>query len=338
MNNHASSADFLHQLADLIRQQHSSLDKMPLEAEGKFQPRTVALETLVEETTACLAKLIRNRDPEDFPRLFYAWGKCRVGSTPLSNLFALAGMPSFHQPVKGILRHALLGGQGTPWPIPSAADEPIMFAKETAGPYVLAESLFVPLQPLVESGYPPDRLHLLMLDREPESSLASWLENWRTRAPENTLVRNYVVAALNGVRVESYARRHGIPVSHYVYEASKESVSSLRALFDRLGLASRFDDHIVTDWKEMGHLESENSRIVFSDVPPIFPSNGIHGSDTAYRYRARQSKLDERHADLLERCGVNEVYRASVASCVRDLGLSPAMSARLFGDWFAAAA
>jgi hypothetical protein len=337
MNANPALADSLERMADLVRLQHSSLDKMLLKAEGKYQPRTVALETLVQETTACLAKVLRHRDPEDFPMLYYAWGKCRVGSTPLSNLFALAGMPSFYQPVKGIFRHSLLGSQGTPWAVPSAADQPIIFAKETGGPYVLAESLFVPLQSLVESAYPAGRLHLLILDREPESSLASWLEKWGDRMPEGTLVYNYVVAALNAVRVESYARRHGIPVTHYVYEATKESVPSARALFGRLGLASRFDDGIVTEWKEMGQLESESSRIIFSDVPSIFPTNGIHGSDTAYRYRGRQTNLNERHADLLERSGVNDVYRASVAACVRDLGLSATTSAHLFSDCIVAA-
>jgi len=333
-----TSARSLERIADLIRQQDSSLDRLPLTAEGKYQPRSATLDTFVHETTACLATVLRQRDSRDFPRLFYAWGKCRVGSTPFSNLFALAGMPSFYQPVKGIFRHSLLGSQGTPWPIPFASDQPIIFAKETGGPYVLAESLFIPLQSLVEAGYPPDRIHLLILDREPERSLASWLDKWCDRTPEHTLVYNYVVAALNTIRVKSYARRHGIPVTHYVYEASKDSVATARALFGHLDLASRFDDDIVTEWKEMGHLESESSRIVFSDVPSIFPTNGIHGPDTAYRYHARENNLDERHAELLERCGVNDVYRASVAACIRDLGLSATKSAQLFGDWFAVAA
>jgi len=337
MNSDPTSADSLERMADLIRQLHGSLDSMPLKPEGKYQPRTVTLQTLLQEVTACLASAFRHHAPEDFPMLFCAWGKCRVGSTPLSNLFALAGMPSYHQPVKSILRHALVGSQGAPWLVPSAAKQPDIFAKETAGPYVLAESLFIPLQPLVEAGYPPDKLHVLILDRDPASSLASWLDKWSDRAPESTLVYNYVAAALNAVRVENYARRHGIPVTHYVYEASKQSISSVRALFDRLGLARRFAEDIVTDWKEMGQLESENTRIIFPNVPPIFPTAGIHGSDTAYRYRVRQAGLSESHVDILKRCGVYEVYRASVEACVRDLGFSAATSARLFDDSVVAA-
>ena len=32
-----------------------------------------------------------------------------------------------------------------------------------------------PLQALIEAGYPPDRLKLILIDREPLTSLASWL-------------------------------------------------------------------------------------------------------------------------------------------------------------------
>jgi hypothetical protein len=338
LNIERSSADALERMADLVRRQHPSLDRMPLLPEGKYQTRTTALDVLTREATACLASGFQNHDAEDFPMLFCAWGKCRVGSTPLTNIFGLAGMPSYHQPVKSILRHALVGSRGAPLLVPSATDQPDIFAKETAGPYALAESLFIPLQPLIEAGYPPDRLHVLILDRDPASSLASWLANWSDRASASTLIYNYVIAALNAIRIEGYAKRHGITVSHYVYEASKEAVSSVHALFNCLGLATRFTADIVTDWKEMGQLESESTRIIFPDVPSIFPTSGIHGADTAYRYHARQTGLNESHMDLLKRCGVNEVYRASVKACVRDLGLSAATSERLFGDVLGVAA
>jgi hypothetical protein len=311
---------------------------MLLRPDGKYQTRTIALDTLMQEAADCLAEGFRGRRAEDFPVLYCAWGKCRVGSTPLNNLFGMAGMPSSYQPVKGILRHALAGGTGVPWIVPSAADQPHIFSKETAGPYVLAESLFVPLQPLIEAGYPANRIHAIILDRDPASSLASWLEKWSDRASESTLVHNYVVAALNALRVESYARKHGIPVTHYVYEASKEAVSSVRTLFGRLGLADRFTEDTVTAWNEMGQLESVSAPIIFHSVPPIYPTSGIHGSDTAYRYRARRTaSLSESQLEILERCGIHDIYRASVEACVRDLGFSAAASAQMFGDGTAAA-
>jgi hypothetical protein len=324
-------------LADLVRRQDPLLDTMLLAPAGEFQTRTVALDTLMRELTDCLAGAFRHRHSEDFPMLYLAWGKCRVGSTPLTNLFGMAGMPSYYQPLKAMLRDALVGRPLTSWMIASSMEQPHIFSKETAGPYTLAESLFMPLRLLIEAGYPPHKLHFIMLDRDPASSLASWLDKFR--APANTLIHNYVIAALNTLRIESYAGRHGIPVTHYVYEASKEAVSSVRVLFDRLGLSSRFADDTVTDWRKTGQLHSESSRIIFPNEPELYKPAGLHGSNTAYRYCARTTaSVSDADLDLLERCGVNDIYRTSVKACVHDLGLDTATSERLFGDCLGAVA
>ena len=326
-------------MADLVRRQHPSLDTMLLQPDGKYQTRTIALDALMREAADCLAEGFRHRRAEDFPTLYCAWGKCRVGSTALTNLFGLAGMPSYFQPVKVILRHSLVESTGEPWIPPAAADQPHIFSKEMAGPYVLAESLFQPLQPLLEAGYPADRLHFIMLDRDPASSLASWLEKWSDRIPESTLIHNYVIATLNTLRVESYARRNGVPITHYVYEASKEAAQSVRTLFDRLGLAARFTESAVTDWKERGQMESKSSGITFLSEPKVYTVSGIHGSDTAYRYRARKTaSLSDAQLDILQRYGLHDIYRASVEACVRDLGLDAATTDRLFGNGIGAAA
>jgi hypothetical protein len=303
----AMSGDQLQRLAELVRQQDPALDTRMMEADGKYQTRSAPLDVLTRDVRECLALDFARRRPDDFPMHYFAWGKCRVGSTPLTNLFGLTGMPSYYQPVKMILRHAFVSGTAAPRLVPRATDAPEIFSKETAGPYCLAESLFNPLQLLIEAGYPPDRLH--------------------------------VIAALNAVRVEGYARRHGLPVTHYVYEASKDPVSSVRVLFDRLGLAARFSDGAVTDWQDTGQLKSERSRITFNDEPKIYDLKNLHGSDTAYRYRMRATgSLSQTQRDILQSCGVNDIYRGSVQACVRDLGLNATTSERLFGHAIGAAA
>lgn len=332
MNIDATSADWLERIADQIRQQHSSLDTMPLSPVGEFQTRTVTLETLMREVTECLAENFRHRPAQDFPMLYFACGKARVGSTALSNLFGMTGMPSYYQPLKAILRDALVGQPLTPWVVPSASDAPDIFSKETIGPYVLAESLFNPLQLLIEAGYPRHRLHLIALEREPASALASWLDKLISRAPETTLLQHYVIAALSAARITDYARREGVAVTHYVYEVSKEATSSVRVLFDRLGLSSSFTEKVVTSWREPGQVQANNARVIFPSEATIYKVPNLHTSDSAYRYQRRATaSLSEAQLDILERCGVNDAYRASVAACVRDLGLCAATSARLFG-------
>ncbi|ABD85641.1 hypothetical protein [Rhodopseudomonas palustris] len=323
--------DRLQLLADRVRRQDPSLETLLLEPDGKYQTRRVTLDVLMREMTDCLAAGFAGRAATDFPMHYLAWGKCRVGSTALTNLFGVTGMPSYYQPLKMMLRHLFVGQQPAPWIIPRAADQPQIFSKETAGPYVVAESLFNPLRLLIEAGYPPHRLQLIMLDREPKSSLASSLDKLAGCVPDAMLLQNYVVAALNATRIESYARQQGVPVIHYVYEASKEAVRSVRTLFDRLGLAGRFSETAVTDWRNTGKLRSDSSRITFGDEPSIYDVAGLHGADTAYRYHPRDTEtLSAYQRDMLERCGVNEVYRGSVEACIRDLGLDAATAARLF--------
>ncbi|MEZ2145726.1 sulfotransferase family protein [Bradyrhizobium sp. DN5] len=339
MNIDVTSHDSLERIADLVRQQHNSLDTTRLSPVDGFQTRTVALETLMREVTECLAESFRHRPAQDFPMLYFACGKARVGSTALSNLFGMTGMPSYYQPLKAMLRDALVGEALTPWIVPSAADEPNIFSKETIGPYVLAESLFNPLKLLIDAGYPRHRLHLIALDREPASALASWLEKLISRAPESTLLAHYVVAALSAVRVAGYARQQGVPVTHYVYEVSKEAVSSVRVLFDRLGISGSFTENAVTSWREPGQEQANNARVIFPSEAAIYKVPNLHTSDSAYRYQRRATtSLSQAQLDVLERCGVNDAYRASVAACVRDLDLNAATSAHLFGEWLPTAA
>jgi hypothetical protein len=322
----------LERMAARVRAEDPALETLRLEPDGKFQTRGVALDALMRETTQCLAQGFRGLAEDDFPTVFCAWGKCRVGSTALTNLFGVAGLPSYYQPVKTIARHRLTGGDGDPWILPDPAAQPHLFCKEMAGPYVLAECLYIPLQPLIEAGYPASKLHLIVLDRDPARSLASWLNKWPDRVAEDRLVANYVIAALNAVRVTAYARRHGVATTHYVYEASKEAVPSMAALFERLGLGHRFTPEVVTDWKEMGQLESKNAQVIYPREPAVYHMTGLHSSDTAYRYRERSTHtLSPSQIELLARCGVGDIYRQAVAACIDDLGLGSA-AARLFGQ------
>jgi hypothetical protein len=319
-------------LAALVREEDPLLDTILLEPHARYQTRTVALDGVLREVTECFARGFRNLDPGEFPTLFCAWGKCRVGSTALNNLFGMAGLPSYYQPVKAIARQRLVEQDVAPWLPPSPAAHPFIFGKETAGPYLLAECLYIPLQPLIDAGYPASKLHLIILDRQPADSLASWIDKWSSRVPEEILAHHFMIAALNVIRVRNHARRHGVKVTHYVYEASREPLTAARALFRRLGLSDRLTDMAVTEWNEKGQLESDQAKIIFPEEPDIYTVPGLHGASSDYSFRARRkAPVADAHLALLERCGIQDTYRESVAACVRDLGFDFATSARMFG-------
>src|SRR4051812_3663911 len=325
----ASESEF-ERMADMIRRDDPALRTVLLEADGRYATRTIPFDSLMREVIACLAEGFRRSGTAELPTLFCAWGKSRVGSTALANMFGFAGMTSYYQPVKAIMRQCLKGEAGVPLVPPPACINPYAFSKETAGPYMLAECLIIPFEALIEAGYPAEKLSLIVLDREPRGSLASWINRLSCRIPESLLVRHYVLSALNKIRVENYAKRLGVPVTHYVHEASKEPVASAGALFARLGLSQLFNAQAVTDWNEARQLETGNAKVIFPTEPQIYDVPGLHGSGTAYQYRAGGA-LSAQNCEIIERFGIDEVYRDSAQACAHDLGMSNETAARLFG-------
>jgi hypothetical protein len=323
----------LRKFADLVRDEDANIPSTWLPADGRLQLSGVSLDDACSAISGRLAEGFRGMREEDFPMHYCAWGKARVGSTALNNLFGLTGFPSYYQPVKSMLRTAFAGGQPEPWILPSVDEHPRMFTKETQGPYTLGECLFIPLQVLIEAGYPPSKLHLIVLERNPERSLASWLKKLTALQPADMLLGHYVISALNANRVRSYAHLHGVPVTHYVYEASKEPVTAARALFARLGLSRLFADNTVTDWGEHGQLDgSATHQIIYPPQPTIYDLPGLHGSDSGYRYQNGGDSVTDEQLHLLEVTGVNQIYQDAVDSCISDLCLDGVTAARLFGQ------
>jgi hypothetical protein len=99
-------------IAELVRRDDPALASIQTEPDGKYQTRTATLKALYDEVTACLAEGFRGRAPDEFPTLHCAAGRCRVGSTALANLFGVAGVPSYQQAVKAVLRQRLDGKAG----------------------------------------------------------------------------------------------------------------------------------------------------------------------------------------------------------------------------------
>ncbi|HXP96871.1 MAG TPA: sulfotransferase family protein, partial [Telmatospirillum sp.] len=313
MDMSAVDQDDLMRWAALIQQDATSLESVSLDPDGIFQTRKTTMATVHQDVVDDLAAGFRCRGPDDFPLLICGWGKSRVGSTALSNIFGMAGLPSYYQPLKAMLRNRLNDIRKASWCPPSASLHSHLFSKETAGPYLLAECLFIPQKMLIEAGYPPDKLHLLLLDRQPVDCLNSWFARLSGRISRERLLRHHVLAALNVVRVEGYARRQGIPVTHYVHEASKDAVASAQALFLRLGLGDRFAEREVTDWEDAGDLDSDRAKVIYPDEPSVFAVPGLHGAETGYRFQKHEVRpLGDDVMDLLTRHGLFESYQRSV--------------------------
>lgn len=255
-----------------------------------------------------------------FPHLICISGKCRTGSTALTNLFGIAGVPAFYQPVKTILRRRVLDEPGDAWDLPRSDAAEVVANKEMTGPYTLAECLFNPIQLLLEAGYPRERLHLLLLDRDPYECLASWRDKWSDRLGPDELLRNFALASVNAERLRDYAGSNGVDVLTYVYGLARWPHEAISALFSRLGISERFNAAVVDDWGARGAIESDRSPVIFPEEPEPYRIVGLHSSDSQYRFRDRATgALSASDRALIEDCGLTDSYRRSLECSCSDL-------------------
>ena len=178
------------------------------------------------------------------PRVLLIISPCRCGSTALERAFAGAGLPVYHQPLKTVVRHHLVGEKLT-WVMPTAAEAELVVVKETFGPYAPEENELDPVGTLVDAGCAVDRLSVLAVVRDPGAAYASWQRWW----PDSTLDA-FVAAFKNCRRRVTEAHHRGVRVRCAVLEqATADAREFLRALF--AALAVPFHDHAV-DWRASG--------------------------------------------------------------------------------------
>ena len=316
--------EFLH----WVREDNPILYSRPTSVDGPFQARTVSQQQLQDELIQILHPLFSARQTDEFPKLIYGIGRARCGSTPITNVFGVAGMPAYYQPIKSMLRHHLIGQSCEGWAV---SDEDCIFAKETFGPYSVHECLFQPVDILLQAGYPAEKIHIIVLDREPLSALSSWFARWDYRLDKTTLLAHFVLASHNVRRAMDRARAANLPITHYVYEASKTAETSIKQLFKRLQLLDRFTSSSVRCWGDLGHLSDKRSGVIFTEEPEIFHVPELHGTDHAYRFKPRAiSASAARCQSLLEDSGVMALYGESVLRCGMDLEMDQGAKDQLF--------
>ncbi|MEU2509036.1 hypothetical protein ABZ621_30590 [Streptomyces sp. NPDC007863] len=317
-------------LDELLREADPGLRDTELPPDGRYQREATTIRRVDAAVVETLRGGFGGRAAADYPLLVVGWGRCRVGSTAITNLFGIAGVPSYYQPVKTVARHVLTGGAGSPWHLPDG--ESALFAKEMAGPYVAYECLFNPVRNLIEAGWPADRLRLLVLDREPEACLDSWMAKWEGRIGRRRVVENFVRSTANYGAMRRFAAEEGVSVTHFPYEAAKQPEVTVRLMFERLGVGDRYRSEILDDWGAAGDLNSEHALVRYPVEPDAYVVPGLHGNEVAYRYKPRAiSRLTEEERAVAAAPAVRERYLESVAHCCAELGIAEPLRTKLFG-------
>ncbi|MDP3176095.1 MAG: hypothetical protein Q8M88_16825 [Phenylobacterium sp.] len=257
----------------------------PIERDGVYVTQTLTRGELTDRVAEILRKDIRVHGTRE-PRVIIASGRCRVGSTALANVFGLAGAASFYQPVKTIMRHVI---QAKPFEQPLQFDAAcdIVFFKETFGPYVEIETTFDPLEAMLRSGYPADRISVIGLERHPVQSYDSWLKNWGGVVERGKLLRNFISASRQNAQVERTARANGIRYAPFHYEWIADRLGAFAHLERELQLGAGFFEPANASWGARGELGSAHSAIRHFDEAEVFLTKDAHLNLDGYIYQRR---------------------------------------------------
>ncbi len=260
--------------------------------------------------------------PALVPKIILVVSPCRSGSTILLRVFGASGVESYFQPMKNALRWSLMGNN-RPWSIPSNSSSRIM-VKETLGPYVDAECLFNPLQVLLDAGFPPEKLHVVILGREPLKTWASWNRYWSDRVP----VANMIMAFRTANKILEQAKTLGITSTCLVYDLFKDYSPEIvfKNVFKRLGL--EYSPLAIQGWEALPNFGQPGSHIVLADEPERFVTPGIHdkvNSAKQFTYADSDPVLASLKPSDLEAIAQSDlavIYKSWLEESIADLQLN----------------
>ncbi|MGZ3617233.1 MAG: hypothetical protein ACXVAV_09520 [Ktedonobacteraceae bacterium] len=249
----------------------------------------------------------------NLPRILLAVAPCRSGTTVQLRMFSATGIPSYYQPLKAIMRREAQGMEGD-FEIPQ---EDTIFIKETLGPYSHAESIFNPLDVLLQAGYPKDKITLLIEMREPLSTLTSWIEaDLPLRENRTALFVNFITAYKTIPQVLRQAQESEIQLVPYLYEAQRDTdpANAAAGLFSSLHLV--YTDSVVAGWEYLPQFGTAESKIFYPLEPSLYRNDSQHdvaatSQRLSYTKKAAQSIDDTllpAEVAIIEQEGLPVIY------------------------------
>ncbi len=274
--------------------------------------------------------------PKNFgSKIVLGIGHCRSGSTFTMRLMGCSQVKSFHQPLKTILRWQMQNRLYN-WIVPS---DNAIYVKETIGPYTNIESSFDPIQVILRiKGIDLDNIHLIYLVREPQQTLASWINEWAGVVKPKQLIINFILSYITLQNSRNTAM--SIFGRNNVHDLAYDLNSKIlwEKLFSKIGFKNT---PVVSNWSKYPPMGENGSNVYFPpygqkfvedmkhDVPQIFrKSMASHknadeknGIDINIYTQEDLSKIPIEYIELLKQFQIECIYNEVKKSCIKQLDL-----------------
>ncbi len=212
--------------------------------------------------------------PEKYPNLVVLCGPCRTATGAVATaLIKSENVTASHiQPLKTSRRNVLsqrVSGQSINYErlqLLLAPGDHTEVIKETLGPRTQAE-FFDPIKPLLEKGYPPEKITLMPSLREPLDTIDSTIKMWSRDLIDIELFNYaYLLTAETVLR----AQENGINVIPYVHELIRDHGAS-DVMARTLALTGISYNEGVVTWNGHGY----ESTTTYEVPPSKFTSGSV---------------------------------------------------------------
>ncbi len=249
---------------------------------------------------------ISSYSPKLLPTIIVGFGRCRVGSTALTNAIGTAGIPAHFQPFKSWLRNTLINGSS---PIPNGIfDYQKLFCKEMYGPFTRYESVWNPIEELLDV-YPTGKIIGIWMERFPAESLSSWYQNWDGLVNRDALLERFILSTIQAKKLSKQITDTKNKLILYNYDKlESDPKTKLRELMIAadISIELEFDP---TDWQEAGDLGSDSSNIIFCQEPQEYKPVAVHSNRPKYEFVKRNvTNLKEHDFYALQEFELIQIY------------------------------
>jgi hypothetical protein len=253
------------------------------------------------------------------PNLILAIAPCRTGTTAQLKVFSSIQIDSYYQPIKAIQRNAAYDKVYRPFIIPSEKSNPVLFIKETLGPYNKGEVIYNPLNALLNSGYDKEKITVMFEMRDPIDTYVSWVKHFLPELDSkyrSQMLEVFILAYKEMSKYQKLADSLGIKKTSYIYESLKNNTSDrvYEKIFKNLGL--EFSDNVTKNWP----IGVNDNHIHFAEEPDVYEPLHLHDEvkkATELKYMGNTLEhlrgfITDQEIEKIRESGINDIYKALI--------------------------